>query len=221
MNIPADILPHSLLLAAHFVFAILFLAVALRASWRQLADTTRLNAWLGAIVFLLVLWRLSAEVHPGQAVHFLGATLATLMFGARLGLMALTAVMLGLCALGELGLGALPVNALVMAAVPVAASHAVLVASRRLLPRHPFVYIFIPGLFGGAIAMLATGVAAVAVLWGAGAYPLYSLTGEYLLFFVLLAWGEGFLTAGAITLLVVYRPGWLATFDPRVDRPRG
>ncbi|MEX0960486.1 MAG: energy-coupling factor ABC transporter permease [Burkholderiales bacterium] len=220
MNIPADILPRGLLLAAYFVFAILFLAVALHASWRQLANATRLNTWLGAIVFLLVLWRLSAEVHPGQAVHFLGATLATLMFGVRLALMALTAVMLGLCALGELEPGALPVNALIMAAVPVAASRAVLFTSRRLLPRHPFVYIFVPGLFGGTVAMLATGVAAVAVLWGAGVYPLHSLAGEYLLFFILLGWGEGFLTAGAITLLVVYRPEWLATFDPRVDRPR-
>ena len=220
MNIPAGILPHSLLLAAHFTFGIVILFAASFAPWWQLAGDGRLNAWLGTVVCLMVLWRISAEVHPGQAVHFLGATLVALMFGARLGLMALAALMGSPCAIVELELRALSLNALVMAVVPIVASRAMLGVYRRLLPRHPFVYIFVPGLFGGAIAMLATGAGAVAVLASAGVYPLQSLTGEYLLFFVLLAWGEAFLTAGAVTLLLVYRPEWLMTFDPSADRPR-
>jgi uncharacterized membrane protein len=30
-----------------------------------------------------------------------------------------------------------------------------------------------------------------------------------------MAWAEAFLTGAAITLMVVYQPGWVATFDDR------
>jgi uncharacterized membrane protein len=44
-------------------------------------------------------------------------------------------------------------------------------------------------------------------------YSFQYLAADYLPWFALMAWAEAFTTGAAITLMVVYRPAWVATFD--------
>jgi uncharacterized membrane protein len=37
--------------------------------------------------------------------------------------------------------------------------------------------------------------------------------GGYLPFYILMAWGEAFMTGAAVTLIVVWKPQWIATFN--------
>jgi len=61
--------------------------------------------------------------------------------------------------------------------------------------------------------MIAAGVvASVAVVLGGG-QPATVIFGQYFPYFVYLAFGEATVTGMLTTLLVVYRPGWVATFD--------
>jgi uncharacterized membrane protein len=46
-----------------------------------------------------------------------------------------------------------------------------------------------------------------------GVYSFDYLAENYLPFYFLMAWAEAFSTGMIITLLVVYRPEWVATFD--------
>lgn len=213
MNLTIELLPDIWHWCALAVFAVA-LAYAVRfAPWRLLQDASRLNAWLGSIVLLLVLWTIRAGIQPGLAFHLLGATACTLMFGPRLAFIAMSAVVVGAAAAGAIEPGSIPVNALLMGALPVAVSQALLRAIERWLPSHFFVYIFGAAFLGGAFAMSATGIAASAVLAFTGAYAFEYLRTDYLPWFLFMSWAEAFTTGAALTLLVVYRPHWVATFD--------
>jgi uncharacterized membrane protein len=59
-----------------------------------------------------------------------------------------------------------------------------------------------------AVGLVSTGFAALA-----GAYPLGYLLDEYLPYYLLMAWSEAFATGMLITVMVVYKPEWVATFD--------
>jgi uncharacterized membrane protein len=213
MNLTGTLLPAAWHWSALIVFSALLLNAIRAAPWRLLKDSSRLNAWLGSIVFLLVLWMIRAGIQPGLGFHLLGATACTLMFGPWLALIAMTLVITGAAAAGTIDPWTIPTNALVMGAVPIAVSLGLLRATQRWLPSHFFVYIFGVAFLGGALAMLATGLAASSLLAATGAYPFETLGSDYLPWYLLMSWAEAFTTGGAMTLMVVYRPQWVATFD--------
>ncbi|HEX9626713.1 MAG TPA: energy-coupling factor ABC transporter permease [Acidiferrobacterales bacterium] len=213
MNLPDGLLPPAWLWLGHAALLALALFAARRLPWRRLRDGEQLNVFLGACVVLMVLWRIKAGVAPGLNFHFLGATLATLMFGWRLALLAMAIVVAGVTLSGLGGWQAYSINALLMGALPVAVSHAIYRAAARRLPRHFFVYVFVAGFFGAAAAMAATGLASASLFVAAGTYGLGYLAEHYLPFYLLMVFPEAILTGSALALMVVYRPHWVATFD--------
>jgi uncharacterized membrane protein len=213
MNLPDELLPAGWLWAGHLLFA-LVLGYAVRfAPWRRLRKTSRLHLFLGTVVALMVLWNIKTGILPGLNFHMLGATAFTLMFGPELAIAGMALVLLGATLAGFSGPWTFSVNALLMGVLPVLVSHALYRLADTRLPNHFFVYVFVNGFFGGALAMAATGTVATALLAAAGAYPAAYLYGEYLPYFILLAWSEALLTGMAVTLMVVYRPEWIGTFD--------
>jgi uncharacterized membrane protein len=62
--------------------------------------------------------------------------------------------------------------------------------------------------------MLEGGIAAVAMV-AAGAYSTAFLASDYLPYLLLLGFAEAWLSGAVITLMVVYRPEWVAAFDDR------
>jgi uncharacterized membrane protein len=213
MDLGADLLPPSWYWAALTAATALLLIAARGAPWRQLAAGTRLHVLLGTIVALLVLWTIRAGIRPGLGFHLLGATACTLMFGHRLALLAMALVMVGAAAACSLQWWSLPLNLLLMGAVPVAVSWGILRAVERWLPANLFVYLFGAAFFGGAAAMLSADLVASALLSAAGVFRLDDLAAEYAPWFLLMAWAEAFTTGAALSLMVLYRPHWVATFD--------
>jgi uncharacterized membrane protein len=213
MNLPGDLLsPACYRVALVLQVALLVLAVW-PAPWRRLRDPVLLNVWLGTIVCVMVLWSIRAGIRPGLGLHLLGASACTLMFGPRLAFLVMAVATLGVAISGSLDLSSAPINTLLMGAVPVAITLVILRLVERWLPTHFFVYVFAAAFFGAGLAMLATGLAATLVLGLSGVYPFEYLLTEYLPWFVLMAWAEAFTTGAAITLMVVYRPRWVVTFD--------
>jgi uncharacterized membrane protein len=168
---------------------------------------------LGGARCAVTLWSIQATVGEGFTFHLLGVTAFTLVVGPALALLG-TGVALGLliAVRGGLGLNA-GIAFVTMAAVPVAATWAIHVTARRRLAPNFFIYIFVGAFFGAAAAYAAAGIAGAVVLaLGAGvASPL--VFGEYMPYLIYLAFGEATLTGMSMTLLVVYRPQWVATFD--------
>jgi uncharacterized membrane protein len=219
VNIPDHLLPPLWYGLAHVLAAGLLAYTLSHRSLRELAVPWRLNLFLGTCVALMVLWSIKTGVKPGLNFHVLGATALTLMFGWRLALVAIALVIIAITATqamdGEAAWQAMSINFLVMGVVPVAVSHAVFRLTDRFLPNHFMIYVFLCGFFGAAIAMAATGLAATAVMAASGTYGLSYLTSHYLPYFILMGWSEAILTGWAVTLMAVYRPAWISTFDDR------
>lgn len=191
----------------------LFARSVLRAPWRRLGDSEQLNVWLGMVVLLTLLWSLKAGVQPGLALHLLGATVFTLSFGPALAFIGLSLVTAGIALNGAAGVFAYAANALLLAGCGVAISQALYRLLAGLLPRHFFVYIFVNGFLGAALTVLGIGLIASVLLAVAGAYEWDYLVSEYLPYYLLLAFAEAWLSGTVMTLLVLYRPQWVVTFD--------
>ena len=185
------------------------------APWRRLLDGHQLNALLGASVILTLLWSLNAGVKPGLNLHLLGAMASTLIFGPQLALVVVALALAGITFNGSAEWAAYPLNLLVMGIVPVLVGRFYFRLVERWLPKHFFVYIFINAFIGAAAVVLVQGVVASMMLFAAGAYPADLLLSEYLPFFLLLGFAEAWLSGMALTLLVVYHPDWVASFDDR------
>jgi len=185
-----------------------------RTAWSMLLRRGNLNVFLGATVAVLALWLIKAGVKPGLSFHLLGATALTLMFRPMFALLSMALIVLAMAAWqGEYA--AFAANWLLMGALPVGVSWGIYRLVDGRLTNHLFVYIFLNAFFGAAITILILGGVSTAFLAASGAYPLDYLLDDYAPFFLLMAWGEAFATGMMVTLMVVWKPEWVATFDDR------
>jgi uncharacterized membrane protein len=190
------------------VVVALAVALVLRP-WRQLRGAPIWHPWLACLVLLPWLWAAQRVMPGGVALQLSGACLMVLMLGWPLAVLSLVPIA-GLGAwLGGIGwssgLDHLAWNGIV------AATLALLIglATRRWLPRHPFVFILGRGFFTTALATMAAGSMAVLVAPTSSSND----TGSVLLGHWLMAWGEAFSTGMLVAIFVAFRPQWLATWS--------
>jgi uncharacterized membrane protein len=212
LDILSSQIPWPLLFATWLTAAGLFGLIARRAMWRTLADPVHLNVFLGACVAVLGLWRIRAGIEPGLNFHLLGATALTLMFRPLLAMMALALVSAGVV-LWNGQYAAFATNWLILCALPVGVTWGIHRLVVRRLPPHLFVYLFLNAFAAAAISMIAVGVAATLFFFGAGLYPMDHLLTEYMPVYVLMGWSEAFTTGMLVTVMVVWKPQWVATFS--------
>jgi uncharacterized membrane protein len=199
--------------AAWLLWLPLFANAVRRAPWRRLQDSDQLNVWLGMVVLLTLIWSMKAGIKPGLALHLVGATVFTLSFGPHLAFIGLSLVMAGITVNGVGGVFSYGANALLTAGVGVLCSQFFYRVVAQALPRHFFVYIFVNCFFGAAVSLAGIALVSLSFLGLAGAYDWEYLFGEYLPYFLLLGFSEAWLSGMVMTLFVVYRPHWVATFD--------
>ena len=219
MNFSAELFENEWALGAFVPLVSVWLWCALTAPWKRLTDSTQANVWFGTIVVLTVMWSLDAGVRPGLGLHLLGATAFTLMFGRQLAIVGLSIVLAAVMFNGGATTPAdwqpYALNALVMTVFPCFAAHLLLRVNERFLPPNFFVYIFFAAFFGAALVIVLTGVVAIALLWLAAVYPLDMLVAEYFPPYLLMGFAEAWLNGAAVTLMVVYFPHWVGSFDDR------
>ncbi|MBK7016812.1 MAG: energy-coupling factor ABC transporter permease [Sulfuritalea sp.] len=219
MNFPDALFPQAWAIGAFVPLFATWLWCLRGAPWRDLADSGRLNVWLGTTVLLILVWSMKAGVKPGLDMHLLGATMFTLMFGPRLAILGLSLVLAGVTLnnglLGREGWEAYALNALALAVFPALLADAIRRVVDRCLPGNFFIYVFVTAFFGAAITAMASGVLACGLLWLAGVYPAPTLLDDHLPYYFLLGFAEAWLNGALITLMVVYSPRWVASFDDR------
>lgn len=213
MNLPDGLLSAAWTIVAWLLFVPFALYAARRAPWRLLADSGRLNVWLGMIVVLILLWNMKAGVKPGLSLHLLGATVFMLCFGWALAFLGLCLVLAGASLNGVAGWHAFALNALLMGGVGVLLGHAVHRLIFRYLPHHFLVYVFADGFFASALAVIAVAMVSSAFLALDGVYAMDYLLSEYLPYALLLGFSEAWLSGMAMTLFIVFRPHWVSSFE--------
>ncbi len=219
MNFTDGVFPALWAQLAFLPYALLMLWAVRSAPWKRLADNEQLHVWLATIVALTLVWSLKAGAKPGLHLHLIGATAFTLMFGRQLAIVGLSVVLAAVTfnagLKGVAGWQAYALNALALIIVPVFVAHAIWCFTERFLPPNIFVFFFVAAFFGGALAALASGLFSGLMLWAAGVYTAELLFSDYLPFFILLGFAEAWLNGAAITLMVVYFPRWVGSFDDR------
>jgi uncharacterized membrane protein len=215
MNLPDHLLPEAWYWGGHLAFALVLAWALLTAPWPRLKDNLQQNVWLGACVGLMVLWSIKTGIRPGLNFHLLGATVTALMFRAQLAILSAAVATVAITLAAGGGWHSLSLNALTMGALPVLLSYGLYRLVEWKLPNHLFIYIFINAFLGAALAMAATGLASTLTLYLSGTYTLEYLKAHYLPYYILLGWSEAISTGMAITLMVIYRPEWVATFDDK------
>ena len=198
--------------------ATLLLACALAASlavrpWRMLRADGALPALatplLALLVLLPLLWAWPVGAGLPVPLRWSGAALAVLMLGWPLAIPLLVAAGLSTMLTTGASFGDAIASAAWSGVLPATAVLALGHAVRRAFGMHPAAY-----LVGRAYAVpLAAlfGCTLVAMLARGGFTELDPTTGIVVAF--LMAMGEAAWTAGIASLLVAWRPGWLATWS--------
>ena len=214
MNLTNTLIPQSWLLISLLLFAAVLAKALFAAPWGVLKKPGIFNLVLGASVAVLAFWQIKASIQPGLTLHLLGATALTLLFSPWFAILALTLTLL-LSTVWDGTWQAFAANGLLMVVLPVTVSWWIYRLVDSKLPNHFFIYIFFNAFFGAGVTIAVTGFAASWTLVLLGAYPLDYLLSNYLPYYLLMAWSEAMATGMIITVLVVYRPQWVATFDDK------
>ena len=214
LHIPAALMPAFVLWLLNASFVLFLLYAASKIAFKKfLEDVPGQHVYFGAMVMLFLLWGVKAGVSPGLGFHHLGATLFTLMFGWPLAIIGLSIIMLASVLLQHNELVSLGANGVLSIIIPVMISYGVLKLSQRLLPDNFFIYIFVVAFFGAGIAVAASRLVSIVLLALVDAYPLAKLIEESLLYTPLFMFPEMFVTGMLVSIFVVYKPGWVVTFD--------
>jgi uncharacterized membrane protein len=212
MDFTAQLFPVIVPWAANALALLILAGLVWRVPWRRL-DSGAASAWMGAGVMIMVLWMLNGTYKPGLSFHLLGMAVLTLMMGTRLALLASALVVLATWGAGRGAAQTLGLNWMVCGLTPVCVVTLMLRLAQRYLPANLFVYVFLNAFLAGGLSMIAASLAGCGLLGVSGVYTWKMLSGEALPYYFLLAWSEAFLTGLMMVILVVYRPGWVATFD--------
>lgn len=207
--------------ALGWVLALLVLAASARGlraeRFRGAAGAEARRVLLVATLAVIALRWFNTAALQGVVLHFLGATAATLMFGAWAACWMLALASLAGVLLGAAWQGSWPLDFLLSGALPVAVTVAVGIAAMRWIPANIFTFVMVNAFAAAALAMAASSLAtaALAALLSGPEAALGGPATAYLAATPLLMSGEAFLTAGVVVMVVVYRPQWCAGFDDR------
>lgn len=209
-------------MTTHFTIAALVLYLGallwclLTAPWRDLATATRQHGWMGLTVALLLAWTMRAPIGNGMELHLAGASLAALMFGARLASVSLAVVLAVLAFTGRIALEDLALSGIAYALLPALLTTAIQRLVEARLPRNVFIYIFVTGFAGTLVANVLATLAFAGMAGLFVASPQAALSDDYLSYRLLLCWGESMLTGMLVAIFVAYRPQWLTTFRDEI-----
>lgn len=210
-------LPNSQLLTLGWIGLVILLGLWLQGGdWRKLLDAGRTNVFLGATVAVMALWQVRTGIRPGLDFHLFGITALALMFGFNRAVLAGLLVQVASAAFGHGAWNAIGLNTLTLVAVPAGFTVLVHRLAESRLPKHLFVYLMLSGFISAGVGVILAGAAESLALALGGAYSLDFLLENYLAYYILVAFSEAFLSGGVVTLMAVYRPTWLETYDEAI-----
>jgi uncharacterized membrane protein len=196
----------------------LALAIALatkRGDWARLAACSTTRIWHATIAFTVAMWSLKASLDGGFTFHLLAMTGIALVLGVPLALLSAALATIVFTIIHSGSFANIAAVWVTIALVPIATTQLILWGSQRWLPASFFIYIFVVA-FGGAGLSRFVALLASLSLWAINnERPTGRIFSEYAPYGIHLAFAEALLTGMLITIAVVYKPHWLATFDDK------
>ena len=150
------------------------------APWKAwLASRERQWVWFASMTVMLVVWSMKAGITPGLSVRFLLVSALTLMHGWHLAVVACALVLAVLTFVGGAEWASFGTNLLCAALVPALFTAWLHEVVHDRLPHNYFVYFFVTGFFGAALAFNLAGLARVALIALSGTLETAHVGAEY------------------------------------------
>lgn len=199
---------------ANFIYWPIFALAIWRAPWSILKQKDSSNILFATCAVIFLFWHLKVEVSEGLSIHLLGSTILTLMFRWQVAVMANALIVLGITIeTGEYS--AYAMNGLLTGVWPIMLSYLMWRLNERLLPANYFIYIFFAAFLAAGLSMISAGILSWQLLHHSATLLSEEILEQYLLIFIPIMYPEAFITGGVISIFVVYKPEWIATFDDR------
>jgi len=183
------------------------------APWRRLIDSGRIHAFFIALLIIMMLWAMRTPVVEGLKFHLLGVTAMTLMFGGSLAIIGATLALIGLSIVGFSDWQGFPFSFITLVLAPVMLTYLSLLLVRAYLPKHFIVYVFVNAFVTGGLVGMSCGYLSAAILVLSGTYSYSDLENTVMPFFPIMFFPEGVFNGWVMTLLVVFKPGWVYSFS--------
>lgn len=182
--------------------------------WKPLCNDTRyLHVFAFAVLALGLMWLLRVEVRGIFALHPLFMMAMTMVFGVGVALWGGALALLFGAFLLPQSWSQLPVQCLLNVLVPVLTARGVLLFIESLPQRNLFVYMLGGGFCGAMVTMQAMAISSWLYVWLFGPEPLLISVEEYYYLSLLLMFPEGFINGALVTVLTVFRPGLVRTYN--------
>ncbi len=198
---------------AHWLYWPVLLLAVYRAPWPILRQNDSSNILFASCAIVFLFWQLRIHIDDGLGIHLLGSTILTLMFRWQVALMANAIIILGITLTSTADFQAFAMNGIIMGLIPVGISHITWRINERFLPANYFIYIFFAAFLAAGISMLSTGYISYRLLSLIPNTLLQQSLDQYLLILIPIMYPEAFITGAAISIFVIYKPHWVATFD--------
>ncbi|MFT2112613.1 energy-coupling factor ABC transporter permease [Marinomonas sp. 2405UD68-3] len=214
MSLDNQLFPLGLLWFANWLFFVCALILWREKPWKALLDNPSLqHRFLAACVLLLCLWRITIDLSLGVAIHFLGITTITLMFGWGLALVVALFAQLGFLFSGLDNLESFSLNFLLSGALPIWITWRWHRFIESFHSNNPFIFIMGTGFVGCLIGCLAVSACAVGLLLLGGRFEFGRETWEYIAFLPLFIIPEAVINGMFISGFSILHPHWVVTFD--------
>lgn len=215
MTFPPEAVPAAWQWFFHAAFALLLVQAVRHAPWDYLRNREDSNILIASAVVLWLAWQLRTDIPgiEGLEFHLLMATTVTLMFGWGFAFLVICAAQVLATVQGMAEWASFTAAAVCNGAVPVGTTVGVYALSRRFLPRHFFVYIFVCCFLAGALSMLASRAAGMIVLLSGDSYTVFQMQVDgYFIMVPITMFPEAFVNGAIMTMLVVFKPHWVGSF---------
>lgn len=215
MTFPAEAIPGPWHWVFYAAFAVVFIQSLRSAPWDYLGNREDSNILFASAVVLWVVWQLRTDIPAAEGLefHLLMATTVTLMFGWAFAFLVICAAQALITLQGMAEWGSFAAVVVCNGAVPIGATVLIYHLSRRHLPRHFFVYIFVCCFGAGALSMLASRVAGMAVLLSGEGHTVFQMQADgYFILLPITMFPEAFVNGAIMTMLVVFKPHWVGSF---------
>ncbi len=214
MFIANELIPQWLQVTTTLITALMLPACIRFADWRAVIQVpVRQHLLFASLLFLVVLWLLSVRHIDGLLLHLAGMTAVTLLVGWRFAVLAGALATIAYTLLSGQDLAAAPLAWLVTVVVPASVSRLLVYELRRIRFRNLFIYLLGAGFGGGVLSAVFMSLAGVAALhfcdrpdYVAGALENWPLI-------ALIAFPEGFINGMLLSVIVVWYPDTVKTFD--------
>lgn len=214
MLIANEFIPQWLQITTTLITAIMLPACIRFADWQAIIRVpVRQHLIYASLVFLVLLWLISVRHIEGLLLHFAGITTVTLLVGWRFTLLTGALATIAYTLLCGQEIAAAPLAWLLSVVVPASLSRLLVHHLQGIQFRNLFIYLLGAGFGGGVLSAIGMSVAGLAVLSLIGQTDRVSYALENWPLIALIAFPEGFINGMVLSMIVVWYPDTVKTFD--------